>query len=97
MGFTPKRLKAFIWNEEQSWAGADINASKIRLRVTNDENIITWHYSFDDGKTWIMQGLRNEVSGLHHNVFGGFLSLKVGVYSVGDGSVRLSDFRYRAL
>jgi xylan 1,4-beta-xylosidase len=38
-----------------------------------------------------------EVSGLNHNVFGGFLSLKIGIYSVGTGSVRLRDFRYRAL
>jgi len=37
------------------------------------------------------------VSGIHHNVFGGFLSLKVGVYAAGSGTVRLRDFRYRAL
>jgi xylan 1,4-beta-xylosidase len=37
------------------------------------------------------------VSGIHHNVFGGFLSLKVGVYAAGGGTVRLRDFRYRAL
>ena len=97
LGCTSKRIKAFFWNEEQSWAGADINASRIRLRVTNDENVVTWYYSLDNGKTWIRQGLRNEVSGLHHNVFGGFLSLKVGVYSAGQGSIRLSDFTYRAL
>jgi len=97
LGCTPKRVKAFFWTEEQSWAGADINTSRIRLRVTNAENIVTWYYSLDDGKTWIRQGVRNEVSGMHHNVFGGFLSLKVGIYSAGSGSVRLSDFRYRAL
>jgi xylan 1,4-beta-xylosidase len=97
LGCTPKRIKAFFWNEEQSWAGADINASRIRLRVSNDENIVTWYYSLDDGKTWIRQGVRNEVSGLHHNVFGGFLSLKVGVYSAGSGSIRLKDFTYHAL
>jgi xylan 1,4-beta-xylosidase len=38
-----------------------------------------------------------EVSGIHHNVFGGFLSLKLGVYAAGAGTVRLRDFRYRAL
>jgi xylan 1,4-beta-xylosidase len=38
-----------------------------------------------------------EVSGIHHNVFGGFLSLKVGVYAAGAGTVRLRDFRYHAL
>ena len=97
LGCTPKKIKAYFWTEEQSWAGADINASRIRLRVTNDENIVTWYYSLDDGKTWIRQGVRNEVSGMHHNVFGGFLSLKVGIYSAGTGSVVLRDFAYRAL
>ena len=38
-----------------------------------------------------------EVSGIHHNVFGGFLSLKIGIYSAGDGSIRVSRFTYRAL
>jgi len=97
LGCTPKRVKAFFWTEEQPWAGADIDASRIRLRVTNNENIVTWYYSLDDGRTWIRQGVRNEVSGFHHNVFGGFLSLKIGIYSAGQGSVRLSDFTYRAL
>ena len=34
---------------------------------------------------------------MHHNVFGGFLSLRVGLFAVGKGAVRLRDFRYRAL
>ena len=38
-----------------------------------------------------------EVSGIHHNVFGGFLSLKVGIYSTGAGAVKFSDFSYRAI
>jgi xylan 1,4-beta-xylosidase len=38
-----------------------------------------------------------EVSGLHHNVFGGFLSLRLGIYAAGNGEVRLRDFRYSAI
>jgi len=38
-----------------------------------------------------------EVSGIHHNVSGGFLRLKVGIYCAGAGAVTLGDFRYRAL
>jgi len=37
------------------------------------------------------------VSGMHHNVLGGFLSLKLGLYSAGGGAVRLRDFDYRAI
>jgi xylan 1,4-beta-xylosidase len=38
-----------------------------------------------------------EVSGIHHNVFGGFLALKLAIYAAGAGQVRLRDFRFRAL
>ena len=39
----------------------------------------------------------SEVSGIHHSVFGGFISLKISIYSAGEGSIRLRDFSYRAL
>ncbi|HVZ29078.1 MAG TPA: family 43 glycosylhydrolase [Asticcacaulis sp.] len=97
IGFTPERLKAFAWNEEQSWAGADVATQSVRIRLNNTENVITYYYSHDGGKTWVQHGLRSEVSGLHHNVFGGFLALKIGIYSAGQGSIRLKDFSYRAL
>jgi len=96
-GFTPTRMKTFAWNDEQSWAGADITTTSVRIRVTNVENVVTWHYSHDGGKTWARNGLRMEVSGLHHNVFGGFLSLKIGIYAAGQGSIRTRGFAYRAL
>lgn len=96
MGFAPTRMKTFAWNEEQSWAGGDMATSRVRIRVTNDANVVTWRYSHDEGKSWTQNGLRMEVSGLHHNVFGGFLSLKLGVYSAGAGAIRLSNFVYRA-
>ena len=34
---------------------------------------------------------------MHHNVVGGFLSLRVGLFAIGKSAVRLRDFRYRAL
>ncbi len=67
------------------------------MRVTNDANVVTWEYSHDGGRSWTLHGTRMEVSGMHHNVFGGFLSLKVGLYGTGRGAVRLRDFRYRAI
>jgi xylan 1,4-beta-xylosidase len=96
LGFTPERSRTFAWNEEQPWMSANLPTRRVRIRVTNDDNVVTWHYSHDDGKTWVLHGLRMEVSGIHHNVFGGFLSLKVGIYSAGQGAVRLRDFTYRA-
>jgi xylan 1,4-beta-xylosidase len=54
-------------------------------------------YSHDGGHSWQLHAIRTEVSGLHQNVFGGFLGMKVGTYAAGRGEVAISDFRYRAL
>ncbi|WP_395944540.1 family 43 glycosylhydrolase [Brevundimonas sp.] len=97
LGFTASALKTFEYSEELTWARQSHDARAMRLRIGNDGNVVTYHYSYDAGRTWRRHDTRMEVSGLHHNVFGGFLSLQVGVYSAGDGAVVLKDFTYRAL
>lgn len=97
VGFTGDTVKSFQYAEEQTWARQPIKTQKVRVRLTNDDNVITYRYSHDNGKTWRLHPTRMEVAGLNHNVFGGFLSLKVGLYSAGKGDVKLSDFTYRAL
>ena len=74
-----------------------IKAESLRFRLTNNQQVITYEYSQDDGRTWALHPTRMEVSGINHNVFGGFLSLKVGIYSLGKGKIQLRDFQYRAL
>ena len=68
----------------------------VHLKVANRANVVTFHYS-RDGKRWIKHPWQMEVSGFHHNVFGGFLSLNVAVYCAGKGEARLRQFRYRGL
>jgi xylan 1,4-beta-xylosidase len=97
LGFTPKAVKTYASSEEQSWMQADVETREVRVHVTNNDNVVTWRYSHDGGRTWTLHGLRNEVSGFHHNVFGGFLSLKIGLYAAGEGRITLKDFTYRAL
>ena len=50
-----------------------------------------------DGKEWVLHWMQIEVSGYHHNVADGFLSLRPSLYAGGTGAVRFRDFRYRAL
>ena len=97
IGFTPEQVKTFEYAQEQSWARSQAKTSSVRIRCSNDENVVTWRYSHDAGRTWTLHDLRMEVSGLHHNVFGGFLGLRLGIYSAGPGKIRLRDFNYRAL
>jgi beta-xylosidase len=70
---------------------------KVRLRVTNNRHIVTIHTSTDGGQTWIKYGIQMEVSGYHHNVASGFMSLRPALYAAGKGKVRFSNFVYRAL
>ncbi len=70
---------------------------KVHIRLTNRENVVTFHYSRDDGRTWVQHPWQMEVSGLHHNVFGGFVSLRIALFSAGAGEVRARNFVYRGL
>ena len=97
IGFDGKQVKTFEFSDDLPWMRPPLLGQSVRVRLTNVENVVTYHYSTDEGRTWTLHGLRMEVSGYHHNVFGGFLSLRPAVYAAGSGTVTLRDFRYRAL
>lgn len=96
-GFDGKQVHTIAQSEDLDWMRPPLVQRSIRLKVTNDRNIVTFHYSADGGSRWKLIDLRMEVSGYNHNTFGGFLALRLGLYSAGSGQVRFSDFRYRAL
>ena len=70
---------------------------RLRIRTTNDRHTVTHHTSVDGGRTWKRFERSMDVSGYHHNVRWGFLSLKPGLYAAGKGEARFRDFQYRAL
>ncbi|MFZ5669813.1 MAG: family 43 glycosylhydrolase [Pseudomonadota bacterium] len=69
---------------------------RVRLRVTNDRHVVTFHWRAGEGG-WRKFDVQMEVSGYHHNVAGDFLSLRPGIYCAGAGEARFRDLRYRAL
>ncbi|MCJ8158903.1 family 43 glycosylhydrolase [Sphingomonas sp. LaA6.9] len=69
----------------------------LRLRLTNDHNILTIHTSTDKGASWQKFDVQMEVSGYHHNVAYDFLSLRPALYAAGAGEARFANFSYRAL
>ncbi|UTF60632.1 family 43 glycosylhydrolase [Gilvimarinus sp. DA14] len=97
LGFTKDVVKNYQYAEEHPWAAVQIPSRSVRVRLINDKHVVTYQYSHDGGKSWRTHPTRMEVSGIHHNVFGGFLSLRVALYCSGEGQVALSDFTYRAL
>jgi beta-xylosidase len=76
---------------------ANPHGRRIKLRIANKRHIVAIHTSGDDGRSWRRFDRGMEVSGYHHNVRGGFLMLRPGLYSAGVGEARFRGFRYRAL
>lgn len=74
---------------------ANPHGRRLHLRIRNRKHVVSIHISAD-GKTWKRGPRGYEVSGYHHNVRGGFMSLKPALYAAGAGEVRFRGFRYRA-
>ncbi len=77
---------------------ADIPAGTetLFIRLKNDEHVLTFYFSLD-GESWSKMDVQMEVSGYHHNVAYGFLSLRPGIYSSREGAARFYNLQYRAL
>lgn len=96
LGFDEKRFVTHQYGIERG-RPANPHGRRMRIRVTNREHIVAIHTSGDGGQTWRRFDRGMEVSGYHHNVRGGFLALKPGIYSAGPGETLFRDFRYTAL
>ncbi|MDG5489697.1 family 43 glycosylhydrolase [Sphingomonas sp. BGYR3] len=96
LGFDRQRFVTHQYGIERG-RPAHGHGQKVRMRVTNNRHIVAFHTSTDDGATWKRFDRGMEVSGYHHNVRGGFLMLRPGLYSAGSGTARFTDFRFRAL
>ena len=96
LGFDATRFVTHQYGAERG-RPANPHGTSMRIRVTNDRNIVTYDTSADGGKSWTRFDRGMEVSGYHHNVRGGFLMLRPGLYAGGAGSARFRDFTYRAL
>ncbi len=70
--------------------------TRLWLRLVNDRHVVSLFHSAD-GHRWSRYGEGMEVSGYHHNVAGGFVSLRPALYAAGRGEVRFRNFRYQAL
>jgi xylan 1,4-beta-xylosidase len=89
-------MVTYHYGQEHSWMRQELRARSVRLKLVNRDNVATFHYAVDGGP-WVQHPWQMEVSGFHHNVFGGFLSLRIGLFAAGRGEVRFSDFAYRGL
>lgn len=96
LGFDAQRFVTHQYGIERG-RPANPHGGRMILRLTNREHIVSFHTSGDGGQTWQRFDRGMEVSGYHHNVRGGFLALKPGLYAAGPGAATFRNFRYRAL
>lgn len=66
------------------------------LRLKSVNNIVNMYYS-TDGNNWVKSQTSLEMSAYHHNVLGGFMSLRIGLCSIGDGAVQFKNFKYEPI
>lgn len=90
--------KTFVTHQYGMERGRPANphGRRMRIRMRNDRHIVTFHTS-PDGRTWTKFDRQMEVSGYHHNVRGGFMALRPGLFSAGRGEARFRNLIYRAL
>ena len=96
LGFDGERFVTHQYGLERA-RPANPHGRRMRMRVTNRRHIVTYDTSGDGGKTWQRFDRGMEVSGYHHNVRGGFLMLRPGLYAAGPGEAVFRDFRFAAL
>lgn len=63
------------------------------LRLKNTNNIVDIYYS-TDGTQWEKIENSLDVSAMHHNILSGFMSMQIGLCSIGEGTVTFKNFVY---
>jgi xylan 1,4-beta-xylosidase len=71
-----------------------IAGRRIRLKFKNDRQDVSAYYALPDDR-WHKLERSDDISGFQHNVFGGFISVRPGLYVTGKGKARFSYFQYR--
>jgi xylan 1,4-beta-xylosidase len=96
MGIDGQRMTTYRGGKASYWPEPAPPARKLHMRISNQDQIVTFHYSVD-GTTWTRHGVRSEVSGYNANTVDDLLSLRPALFAAGEGSVVFRNFRYRAL
>jgi len=68
-------------------------ATRATLRIVNDRQELDFYYRLP-GQSWKRTEESAEISGMNHNVLGGFLDVRPAVYACGSGKAAFRSFRY---
>jgi beta-xylosidase len=68
-------------------------ATRAKLRVVNDRQEVDFYYQLQ-GEPWRRMEESAEISGMHHNVLGGFLDVRPALFAAGAGQATFRGFRF---
>lgn len=80
----------------EAGSGSRFNQKHGRLRLTNRHHDVNLAFR-PLGGDWIELNTTYETSGYHHNVFGGFLDLRMALSASGQDDVRFRKLNYQTL
>lgn len=81
-------------NESRSSRVTSVKAgSQLYFKIVNDYQTLAMYYSFD-GHRWENAWDATDISPYTGNLLGNFRSLKIALYSYGEGSTRFAGFNY---
>lgn len=95
-GISLERGKLIIYRLGKSLWEKEINTSSLWLRMRNNEQYLSFYYSMDGSKYWKLSPVINLVS-QNNNAYGGFLSLRPGIFACGNGSGKFKNFVYSGI
>lgn len=96
LGFDGRRMITYHYGQEHPWLRTEVPPGPVALRMECRSQVASFAWRTGDGP-WTRHPWQMEVSGMNHNVFGGFTSLKVGLFALGSGRVLYRSFVYRGL
>lgn len=74
----------------------NVVTNHVFLRLKNINNTVDMYYS-TNGTKWNKIENSLDISGFHHNAFGGFLAVRIGLCSMGEGDVKFKNFKYEPI
>lgn len=80
----------------QFMAEKEVIKNHVFLKIRSINDVVNMYYSLD-GENWNRVETSLEVSGFHHNAFSEFMSLRVGLTAIGEGTVVFKNFRYKKI
>jgi beta-xylosidase len=75
-------------------AGSRFTGRRGTLRLTNRHHDVNLAFR-PEGGAWLRLDTTYETSGYHHNVFGGFLDLRMALVAFGQGEARFRNLTYQ--